>query len=33
MMELFAGDTEKLGSAAGLVIMMAYLGWHLLRKK
>jgi hypothetical protein len=33
MMELFDGDTEKLGSAAGLVIMMAYLGWHLFRKK
>jgi hypothetical protein len=33
MMEIFDGDTEKLGSAAGLIIMMAYLGWHLLRKK
>lgn len=33
MMEIFDGDTEKLGAAAGLVIMMAYLGWHLLGKK
>jgi len=32
-MEIFDGDTQKLGTAAGLVIMMAYLLWHLSRKK
>jgi hypothetical protein len=33
MMEIFDGDTQKLGSAAGMVIMMAYLLWTFLRKK
>lgn len=32
-MEFFEGSTEQMGAAAGLVIMMVYLGFHLLRKK
>jgi len=32
-MEVFDGDTQQLGSAAGLIIMMAYLGWQLFIKK
>ncbi len=32
-MELFEGSTEQLGAAAGLIIMMAYLGWHLFIRK
>ncbi len=26
-------STEQLGSAVGLLIMLAYLGWHLFIKK
>lgn len=26
-------STEQLGSAVALLIMLAYLGWHLLTKK
>lgn len=26
-------DTQQLGSAVGLLIMLAYLGWHLFIKK
>ena len=26
-------STEQIGSAVGLLIMLAYLGWHLLTKK
>jgi hypothetical protein len=32
-MELFEGDTQQIGAAVGLLIMMIYLGFQLFRKK
>ena len=30
---LFDGDTQQLGAAVGLIIMLLYLGFQILRKK
>ena len=32
-MGIFEGDQQQIGSAIGLIIMLLYLGFHLLRKK
>ena len=32
-MEIFNADTQKIGSAVGMIIMMLYLGFFIFRKK